>query len=149
MKKSLFFSLLIIFSLVAGAIAQNQTEADQPPENLEVEAVLCTGIEDRMPTGENTAFPADVEKVYLWTRVSGVTEGEMTIHHVWLRNGKEMADVPLKVKGSPWRTYSYKTIPAEWAGKWEAKVVGPDGNVIKSLAFTVGETDEEKPEEKQ
>jgi hypothetical protein len=50
-----------------------------------------------------------------------------------------MADVELPVKGSPWRTYSYKTIPPEWSGSWEVKITGPDGNVIKDITFTVGE----------
>jgi len=106
---------------------------------LEVEAVLCTGVVDREPVGEGTDFPADVDRVYLWTKVTGLPEGESSfIHDVWLKGGEEIADVELVVKGDPWRTYSYKTIPPEWAGDWEVKVVGPDGNVIKSIPFTVG-----------
>jgi hypothetical protein len=116
------------------------TAAAQDTAEMKVEAKLCTGIEDRMPVGEATSFAKDVEKVYLWTKVTGVTEGEAVIHHVWLKDGVEMADVSLPVKGSPWRTYSYKTIPPEWAGSWEVKVTGADGNVITSLAFTVGDT---------
>ncbi len=113
--------------------------ATAPAPKLAVEAVLCTNVVDHEPVGEATDFPADVDKVYLWTKVTGLPEGESSfIHHVWLKGGEEMADVELVVKGDPWRTYSYKTIPPEWAGDWEVKVTGPDGNVIKSIPFTVG-----------
>jgi len=106
---------------------------------LAVEAVLCTNVVDHEPVGEAADFPADVDRVYLWTKVTGLPEGESSfIHHVWLKGGEEMADVELAVKGDPWRTYSYKTIPPEWAGDWEVKVTGPDGDVIKSIPFTVG-----------
>ncbi len=106
---------------------------------LDVDAVLCTNVVDHEPVGEATDFPADVDRVYLWTKVTGLPEGDTSfIHHVWLKGGEEMADVELVVKGDPWRTYSYKTIPPEWAGDWEVKITGPDGNVIKSIPFTVG-----------
>jgi hypothetical protein len=113
--------------------------AEPAAPKLVVDAVLCTNVVDREPVGEATDFPADVDRVYLWTKVTGLPEGDTSfIHHVWLKGGEEMADIELVVKGDPWRTYSYKTIPPEWAGDWEVKVTGPDGNVIKSIPFTVG-----------
>ncbi len=156
MRRIIILAAVVLFlPITAWAQAEQQkAEQEQPvqdqamsPEDLEVEAVLCSGIEARMPVGETDAFPAEVGKVYLWTNVIGMTEGETTIHHVWLKEGEEMADVELPVKGSPWRTYSYKTIPPEWAGDWEVKIVAPDGNVIKSIPFTVGkQTQSAEPE---
>jgi len=134
--------------LAATALAQTEQEVIKPPEGITVEPVLCTGVEDHMPVGETETFPADVDRVYLWTKVTGVAGGEVMIHHIWLREGQEMADVPLPIKGSPWRTYSYKTIPPEWAGSWEVKITGPDGNVLTSVSFTVGaKVEEGKPAE--
>jgi hypothetical protein len=138
-------SILAILMLVAVVQAQTAKEVRSTPGEIMIESVLCTGIENRMPVGEGDSFPADVDRVYLWTKVTGVSEGETTIHHVWLREGEEMADVELTVKGSPWRTYSYKTIPPEWSGKWEVKITGPDGNVIKDVKFIVGETNPAEP----
>ncbi len=138
MVKMAAYILAAVVIFPALAFSQAEEQADVTPAGFEIETVLCTGIEERMPVGEADSFPADVEKVYLWTRVTGVTEGEIVIHHVWLREGEEMADVELPVKGSPWRVWSYKTIPAEWAGNWEVKIVGPDGDVMKSIPFTVG-----------
>jgi hypothetical protein len=138
MFKRILIFMAIAFLPAIIASAQTDQAPAAPPANITVEPVLCTAVEDHMPVGEADAFPADVDRVYLWTKVTGVTDGEMMIHHVWLREGKEMADVELPVKGSPWRTYSYKTIPPEWAGNWEVKITGPDGNVIKAVTFTVG-----------
>lgn len=119
--------------------AQAAEPAAPAAPKFEVDAVLCTNVVNHEPVGEAADFPADVDRVYLWTKVTGLTEGETSfIHHVWLKGGEEMADVELAVKGDPWRTYSYKTIPPEWTGDWEVKVTGPDGNVIKSIPFTVG-----------
>ena len=145
MKTSIMAAAMLI--LAAFAVAQSEQAVVAPQRGITIEPVLCTGIEERMPVGEAEEFPDDVGKVYLWTRITGVTEGEMIIHHVWLHEGQEKADVSLSVKGSPWRTYSYKTIPLEWAGQWEVKVVGPDGNVIKTVPFTVGKKEEEKSTE--
>lgn len=129
--------LIVLFSisLLCGSVAA-----------LDVETTLCTGVEDRMPVGEADTFMPNVERVYLWTKVTGV-EGETAIRHVWLHEGREMADVELPVKGDPWRTYSYKTILPEWTGSWEVKIVGLDGNVITSVAFTIGKKMKEKPAE--
>jgi hypothetical protein len=142
MYKLIFIVMTAVFALAMIAAAQTDQDVVKPQAGITIEPVLCTGVEDRMPIGEATNFPADVEKVYLWTKITGAKD--MVIHHVWLHEGREMADVELTIKGSPWRTYSYKTIPPEWAGNWEAKIVGPDGNVLKSISFTVGAKAEEK-----
>ena len=133
--KALIALILLSASI---SLAQAQQPSAPPAVQYAAETALCTGVQDRMPVGEAQDFPADVGKVYLWCKVSGATAGETVIHHVWLRDGKETADVELSLKGSPWRTWSCKTIPPEWAGDWEVKVVGPDGGVIKSIPFTVG-----------
>ena len=105
---------------------------------ITVEAVLCSGVENRQPIDTMTTFAPEVGKIYLWTRVSDVVE-PTTIRHAWLYNGQEMADVELAVASSPWRTYSCKSILPEWVGSWEVKVVAADGNVLQTIPFVVGE----------
>lgn len=148
MLKRIWAVVVIVMVLSTIAPCQTDEEVVRPPTGITIEPVLCSGIEDHMPVGEADTFPADVDRVYLWTKVTGAIEGEIIIHHVWLREGQEMADVPLPIKSSPWRTYSYKTIPPDWAGNWEVKITGPDGNVLTSVSFTVGaKVEEEKPAE--
>jgi len=52
---------------------------------------------------------------------------------------KQVADVELRVGGSPWRTQSRKTVPADWTGPWHVEVRDANGTVLKRLDFTVGQ----------
>ena len=124
---------VIGFALVAllaplGASAQSLSVA---------ESALATGVVDRMPTGQAMTFPANVERVYAWTRIQGA-EGQAMIHHVWIHDGVERADLELNIGGSPWRTWSNKAIPPEWAGDWRVEVRDANGRVLETIRFTVG-----------
>ena len=101
------------------------------------ESSVSTNVVDRMPTGVAMTFGADVERVYAWTRIEGAA-GETTIHHVWIHDGVERADLELRIGGSPWRTWSNKAIPPEWAGDWRVEVRDGSGNVLDTMQFTVG-----------
>jgi hypothetical protein len=124
---------VIGFALVAllaplGASAQSLSVA---------ESALATGVVDRMPTGQAMTFPANVERVYAWTRIRGA-EGQTMIHHVWTHDGVERADLELSIGGSPWRTWSNKAIPPEWAGDWRVEVRDANGRVLETIRFSVG-----------
>jgi hypothetical protein len=57
----------------------------------------------------------------------------------WTRiEGASVADVELPVAGTPWRTYSRKTVPADWTGPWHVEVRDTNGTVLKRLDFKVG-----------
>jgi hypothetical protein len=112
-------------------------QAEKPAAALTVEAKVCTGVQDRMPVGEAASFPATVDQVYLWTKITGAS-GEITIKHVWVYNGKEMTTVDLPVKTAAYRTWSAKKILPSWTGKWEVRVVGPDGATLATVPFTIG-----------
>jgi hypothetical protein len=105
---------------------------------LEVTDIVITDqVMDREPGEHMTAVPSSVGKVYCWMRVTGA-EGETIIEHVWYKGDVEMARVPLTVAGSNWRTWSSKNIEEIWTGDWRVDVVGPDGEVLRSVSFTVG-----------
>ncbi|MBW3552276.1 MAG: DUF2914 domain-containing protein [Gemmatimonadetes bacterium] len=130
--------------LLAGAAcallitAPRPAAAQQEPSPVEVtRAVVATGIEDREPVGEATAFPADVGTVYFYTVFEGDFP-EQQLEHVWLRDGEEVARVPLTARGPRWRTWSAKAIPAEWAGSWTVRVVDANDAELASVDFTVG-----------
>ena len=101
------------------------------------ESSVATMVVDRMPSGVATTFGADVERVYAWTRIEGA-DGETTIHHVWIHGDVERADLELRIGGSPWRTWSNKAIPPEWAGDWRVEVRDDAGNVLETIRFAVG-----------
>jgi hypothetical protein len=119
-------------------VAPAAVEAQDPSAAIDVTtAVVGTGVEDREPVGTGTAFPASVGTVYFYTAFEGDFD-ERRIEHVWMRNGEEVGRVPLTIPGPRWRTWSRKTVPADWTGEWEARVVDADGSVLATAAFQVG-----------
>jgi len=100
-----------------------------------VEAQIAAQIVDREPQQAGAVFAADVGQVYCWSRVTDA-EGT-TIQHVWIHDGVEHP-VSLPVGGSPWRTWSSKSIPPEWAGDWRVEIRDGQGNMMETLSFTVG-----------
>lgn len=127
---------------LAVAVAWSATpaalDAQDPSAALDVTtAIVGTGVDDREPVGTGTSFPASVGTVYFYTVFEG-DFGERQVEHVWMRNGEEVGRVPLTVRGPRWRTWSSKTVPADWTGEWEARVVDADGSVLATAAFQVG-----------
>lgn len=122
-------------TLIATPLAAQ--EQMQEGDNLEVsEAVVATDIQDREPVGVDSTFTADVGTVYFYTVFEG-DFGEMDVEHVWLRDGEEIARVPLTVEGPRWRTWSSKEILPDWTGTWTVKVVDSDGAERASVDFTL------------
>jgi hypothetical protein len=135
MLKDIGFATALLLLLLAGAVS-GQEESKKVETLLTVEAQLCTGIEERMPAGVAESFPADVGKVYLWSKVTGAADTTV-IKHVWSYQGKEMAVVELPVKSPSWRTWSYKTILPQWTGRWEVKILDAEGEILKAVPFTI------------
>ena len=130
--------LLTVLATVATATTLGAQTAERAAPTIEVtRAVVATGIEDREPIGESTTFSADVGTVYFFTEITGDFD-ETRIHHVWLREGEEVARVPLTVRGPRWRTWSSKRIPPEWSGNWTVRIVLGDDQVLGTVDFTVG-----------
>jgi hypothetical protein len=126
-------SLALLLALAAAVGAQQQMTA-----GLEVaEAVITTAVVDRQPTDNLTTVAKDIGTVFCWMRVTGA-EGEIQVDHVWYKDDTEVARVRLRVAGSNWRTWSSKNIDPMWTGSWRVDIVGPDGEVLQSVPFTVG-----------
>jgi len=133
---------LVVMLVFAGALGAQDTTAVPPAapsdsQNVSVDAVLARNVVDRVPQDSGTAFPADVGTVVLWMRVSGA-DGH-TLTHVWFYGDTEVGNVPLTIGGSPWRTWSRKTIPPEATGAWHVEVRDAAGAVLKRIDFTVGQ----------
>ena len=133
--------LALTLTAAAPAAAQDTTAAPQPAAASAVtvaEAVIARSVMDRVPQDTGSAFSADVGELILFTRISG-SSGADVIHHVWFHGDEQVADVELRVGGSPWRTWSRKTIPMEWTGAWHVEVRDASGAILKRVDFTVGQ----------
>lgn len=142
--KSMLTPLLVLG--FAGSLAAQDTTARPaappaaaPPaaSTATVEAVLARTVVDRVPQDTGTAFSDSVGTVVLWMRV---TDGSgQTLHHVWFHGGEQVGDVPLTIGGTPWRTWSRKSIPADAKGAWHVEIRDEAGAVLKRIDFTVGQ----------
>lgn len=124
---------------LAGGLAAQDMGAAAPAAQsaVTVEAVLARSVLDRAPQDTGVVFAADVGELVLWTRVTGAAG--LTLNHVWFYGDTEVGNVPLTIGGSPWRTWSRKTIPMEATGAWHVEVRDADGTVLKRIDFTVGQ----------
>lgn len=128
-------SRTVLTSFFALGLVAPLAQPGEAVAQVEVEASVAAAIVDRMPQNPTTSFPADVGTVYAWSRITGAAG--TTIQHVWIHDGQEYP-VTLEIGGSPWRTWSSKAIPAEWAGDWTVEVRDAAGTVLQTLSFTVG-----------
>jgi hypothetical protein len=113
MKK--FTQLLIVLLLgVFSQFSAAQVEHSQ----------LTSSIVSREPTdnleGVVQGKNDEVKRVYFFTQVTGLTNQQ--IIHRWLYEGEEKAAVTLNIGGDNWRTYSSKSLPSYWQGKWQVQV---------------------------
>jgi hypothetical protein len=139
MKAILTLAMVLGFAGVVAAQDTTAAAAAAAPAQtvVTVEAVLARSVVDRAPQDTGVAFPADVGGLVLWTRVTG--GAGQTLNHVWFHGDTEVGNIPLTIGGSPWRTWSRKTIPADATGAWHVEIRDAAGTVLKRIDFTVGQ----------
>ncbi len=134
-------TLVLLLGMAMPVVAQDTTAAPAPApaatSNVSVEAVLARSVVDRAPQDTGTAFADSVGTIVLWMRASGASG--QTLHHVWFFGDTEVGDVPLTIGGSPWRTWSRKTVPLDAKGAWHVEIRDDAGTVLKRIDFTVGQ----------
>ncbi|MDD4857656.1 MAG: DUF2914 domain-containing protein [Candidatus Krumholzibacteria bacterium] len=123
---------LMLSGLLVGASAVAQETSGMTIEQM----VFCAAVENRIPSGADTAFASTVENVCCFVAVAGAAD-TTTITHVWYFGDREIARVELAVKSRSWHTWSSKKILPEWQGTWRVDVLGPTGEVLKSGTFAV------------
>lgn len=101
-----------------------------------VEVRVGKSIAAGMPVDTASAFNASTTQLAGWTRVTGIPAGSR-ITHLWI-HGADSLKVELNVGGSPWRTYSRKTIPAGAIGDWTLEVWSADGTKLGWKTFKIG-----------
>lgn len=128
--KIIFLAMVMVLGTYCLSFAQDN------PGLVVVEIEICTSVEDRMPQGADSAFSADIGRVYCFTALKNSGESDK-VTHVWYYEEKEMARVELTVKAAAWRTWSSKRILPSWKGEWRVDILSPDGNVIESRRFEI------------
>jgi hypothetical protein len=130
---SLLVGAAIVF-VSATARAQDPTQAGTAKAAATVEVSVGTAVADHAITGAAESFPKGTAKLFCLSKVTDAADTE--IEHVWYKGDAEQGRVKLKVGGSPWRTYSSKTLGTDASGDWRCDVV-QDGKVLQSVKFKV------------
>jgi len=100
----------------------------------QMEVVIARDVADREPVEPGTIFPAGVGTLVAWIQLTDSQEGEVTF--TWIHaNGQEVITVPTGT-AARWRTWSRRTIPADWTGEWTVQVTGSGGT--GTATFTIG-----------
>jgi hypothetical protein len=89
-------------------------------------------VVNRRLEGEGERFEEGSAVSFL-TRVVGGANGE-GIRHVWLRGGREVQTIELRLGGPHWRTHSRKTLHG--LGPWAVEARDADGRVLARASFT-------------
>lgn len=105
----------------------------QPAGNV-ARSQLTSAIQNNEPVDKITALANDQTRIYFFTDVRNL--GGQKITHRWEYKGKVMSEIPLDVGGSPWRTYSSKTLDPSWTGEWKVTAVDGTGNTLSATTFT-------------
>ena len=107
-------------------------EATQLKVRLKVEEmVFCAAVKDRVPVGVADTFPADVYRVFCFTRIVGASD-TASVKHVWYRGDTLVAERRLPVRSSHWRTWSAQVMREQWRGEWRVEVRTAEGALLAS-----------------
>jgi len=128
--KSQIFTLFVLIITFTGTVQAQEINIQQFD--------FARAIEDRNPSGVDTAFTADVGTIYCFTQIEGITDTTQ-ITHEWYYKEEEKARVNLTVAGDNWRTWSSKKVLESWTGPWRVMVIGPNGNVLATKNFVISE----------
>ena len=134
LSTSLFLGAAIALFSATTARAQDATQAGAAKAAVTAEVTVGTAVANHELTGAAESFPKGTEKLYCFSKISGADSSE--VEHVWYKGDAEQGRVKLKVGGSPWRTYSSKTLGPDASGDWRCEVV-QDGKVLQSVKFKV------------
>jgi len=135
--KRLPYVLLILAMLTTIIFYQVVTIKAQEAGVVEVaEAVICRDVVDREAIDVGDSFEVSVGKLYCFTKIVGAQE-PIEIAHVWYYGDVERARINLSVEAASWRTWSSKVIQTHEIGDWHVDVLGPGGELLKTLQFKI------------
>jgi hypothetical protein len=132
MNKIFSFGTALALTVVFAGTLFGATQAVKNEEKLQVtEAKLGKDVIEREIVDDTSAFELN-ERVYLWLKVIGGSDDSLTV--TW-KHEDQSHTYALKIGGSPWRTWAYKT--AAMAGEWAVTVTDSAGEVLKEMNFEV------------
>jgi hypothetical protein len=115
---------------------QTQQRAEQIDIEL-VSAVACQGVQNHQHIdNRNVFYTSDTHRAYVWMEIRS-KEQPFVIKHIYYLNDQKYCEVPLDIKYSRMRTWSYITLDKEdHTGSWKVEIVC-NNRVLKTVRFIV------------
>jgi hypothetical protein len=129
-----YWPVVLALAVSTNAVAQDSTARQSGAAAASAEAAVGMSVVDKALVGAAESFPASAGKLACFARIMNATDSE--IEFVWYQGDAEVTRVKQSVKGSPWRTWSTKTLPANAAGEWRCDVVQGE-KVLQSVKFRI------------
>lgn len=114
--------------------AQDAQQAGAAKAAVTAELAIGTGVAERQLTGMAETFPASIGTLYCYMKITNAADAQ--VEHVWYKGDTEILRKPIKVGGSPWRTWSSRKVAADAVGDWRCDLV-VDGKTVQSAKFKV------------
>lgn len=151
---SRFFAIVAVLGLllIAVAFAQDPADGQATPSAVEPAPVekapvsdtaaslarlaICTSVEERTPIGESDSFPADIGKLWCFSKVVNA-DAPTTVFHRWYVGDTLVNEIPINVGGASWRCWSEKTILSNWSGTCRVEIVTEEGEVLGTKEFVL------------
>ena len=128
---------MILFTLSLCVSPAAADSHDGSANSLKAEkAVMCKGVDQRVPLGTGNVFASDAGKHYCFTKITGAAR-DTVVTHKWFLNGELTSTVDLPVKSGSWRTWSYKMIGPADVGDGMVEVVSREGVVLTTIIFFI------------
>lgn len=94
-----------------------------------------TDVVNRELVGRSDTFAVGTRVVF-WTSITGARAGD-SIRHVWIHEGRAVANVKLPIGGTSWRTRSQRMLAQGADGEWVVEAQDESGRVLAQHAFRV------------
>lgn len=102
------------------------------------EAVMCENVLEGLPVNKTIIFNVSKTSAYCWSQFDPVPE-DGVVYHEWYRKGILITRKKLAVHRPRWATYSRLPLRQADIGPWRLNITDDNGNVLKTLRFSVTE----------
>ncbi len=144
MKKCWYAACLagVVLALSVNALARaaEKTPPASPPaaDPRLIEAVMCEGLDGATPENPGVVFSVSRGQVACFSRFDHVTSRTVIYHRYYFRD-RLTAAVKLYLRSPAWSTYSTIQLREADIGPWRVDITDEDGNVFRTLRFSVSE----------
>jgi hypothetical protein len=128
---------LCAIGLSSGVSAKDSPSVALAKKSLTLEsATMCESIEAYKPNASAVVFSVTIGRVSCFTAFDPVLRKTM-IQHQWYFRDKLITTKRLHLRPPKWATYSSIQPRQADIGPWRVDIIDPEGNVIRSLRFSI------------